>query len=203
MTQTTPRTEQRVERGFLQRGECPRARVLVRGALRTRGLVQILEMRGELIDDVERKPRRAAGFSVAPDDLGPVHRSHDRSRVWHAGDLAERGDEAGPIFALRGQHPASGIGDAVMTAAALTGFFDPAPANPPAILEPVERRVQRGEREPERPARSFVDLPPDLVAVQAALLDERENQDLGAAFLGLVDRSTLEHEGRLYDGQLN
>jgi hypothetical protein len=39
--------------------------------------------------------------------------------------------------------------------------------------------------------------------VQAALFDEREDQDLGAAFLGLVDRSPLEHEGRLYDGQLN
>ena len=126
----------------------------------------------------------------------------DAVRRIHAGHLAERRDEPAPVFALFRQDRAAGLGDAVVAAPALAGLLDPASLDPAAVLEAVERGVERREREAEVAAGALFDQLRDLVAVVRFVLDHREDHDFGAAFLGLVDRSALCHAGTLYAGQL-
>src|SRR5262245_3064096 len=57
------------------------------------------------------------------------------------------------------------------------------PLDPASLLKPVEQRVERGDVETQRPARSRLDQFGNLVAVPLPDLDEREDQQLGAALL--------------------
>src|SRR5689334_20958171 len=66
-----------------------------------------------------------------------------RLGVLDASDLPQRGDEAAPVGALLGEHPPSGLRDAVVAPPPLAGLLDPAPLDPAAILQPVERGVER------------------------------------------------------------
>ncbi len=77
--------------------------------------------------------------------------------------------------------------------ASLPGLFDPPGLEPAAILEPVERRVERGEREPEAAAGPLFDQFRDLVPVVAVVFHDREDHDFGAAFFGLVERPSAGH----------
>src|SRR5205809_768868 len=67
---------------------------------------------------------------------------------------------------------------------------------------PVERGVERGQREAEAAGGPRLDQLGDLVAVVPFVLDDRQDHDLGAAFLGLVNRSSRCHAGPLYEGEL-
>ena len=119
------------------------------------------------------------------------------SGVFHAGHLAEYPDETCPVLALCGQDFAAGLGDPVVAPAPLPGLFDPAAGDPAAGFHAVQRRVQRGQREREHAVGSELDLPADLVAVEAVVFDEREDQELGGAPLGLVKcRPGLRPGGR-------
>src|SRR5688500_1199761 len=104
-------------------------------------------------------------------------------RVFHARDLAEGGDESAPVVALFGEYAAAGVGNAVVAPPALSGLLDPAAFDPAAILEPVQRGVERGEGEAQAAAGPFGDQPGDLVAVVMLVLDDGEDDQLGAAFL--------------------
>src|SRR5262249_30850989 len=112
---------------------------------------------------------------------------------FHARDLAERGDEAAPVGALLRQDPPAGLGDAVVTPAALTGLLDAAALDPPAILEPVQRRIQRCERDALTPGGPLLDQFRDLVPVMAFLLHDGQDDELRAAFLGFVNGSPNRH----------
>src|SRR5262245_39508526 len=137
--------------------------------------------------------RACLRMSARKSGFGVMSMSRKESRVLHPGELAERGDEAGPVGALLGEDAPAGLGDAVVTAAALARLLDPAPLDPAAILHAVERRVERGEREPEAAIRALLDEPRDLVPVMALVLDEGENHHLGASLLGFIDRSACRH----------
>jgi hypothetical protein len=71
----------------------------------------------------------------------------------------------------------------------LAGLFNPASGDPPAILELVEQGIQRRNVKGQQPARFATDLARDVVAVQLAVFERREDEQLGAAFLrrGLDD----------------
>jgi len=62
-----------------------------------------------------------------------------------------------------------------------------------AALEPVQRRIQRGDVKGDRAAGPRVDEFGDLVAVAVALLQQGENQHFGAA----LPQSALGHRRRL------
>ena len=172
--------------------------------------IDLFEVRRQLVDRVCRKARRAGRPGMA-DDLGlsSCVRAISVRVLGYRGVLArrrrhlrERGHEPPPVLALFRQHRAAGVGDAVIAPPPLAGLFHPASLDPAAILHPVERGVEGGQREPQVAVRSLFDQLGNLVAVMRFVLDHRQDQDLGAAFLGLVDRSALRHAGSLYEGQL-
>src|SRR5262249_47449083 len=94
-------------------------------------------------------------------------------------------DEGLPGAALPRQHLLAGAGDPVVAPAPLPGLLDPFALQPAALLETVEERVQRGDVEADHAAGAGGDELRDLVAVARAGLDEREDEQLGAALLQL------------------
>src|SRR5262249_52307748 len=114
----------------------------------------------------------------------------------------EGGDEALPVGALLGKHFPARLGDPIVAAASLPRLLDPPSLDPAAILHAVERRVQGRQREPDAAARSLLDQLADLVPVVAFVLDEREDDDLGAALLRFFDGASRGHAGPLYAGVL-
>ena len=74
----------------------------------------------------------------------------------------------------------------------VTGALDPTPADPPALLEPIQRCVERRQREAQRAARTIFDASGDLVAMQRLLVDQCEDEQVGAAFLGGIDRGPVD-----------
>src|SRR5262245_13683805 len=117
-----------------------------------------------------------------------------QSGMFELRDPSNRVDELFPGGTLRPQHrPALG-GDAVIAAAPFARALDPASLNPPALFEPVEQRIERRRLEPHAAERSLLDELADLVAVSRAMLDERQCQQRGAAFLELaVERRSEVH----------
>src|SRR5262245_19809171 len=107
------------------------------------------------------------------------------------GDLRQGCDEPCPILALTRQHPPAAVGNPIASAAALPRPLDPSPADPAALLEAVERFVERRQREAQRAPRSRLDPARNFVAVERLLLDERENQQVGAALFRGVDGGVL------------
>src|SRR5262249_51110696 len=83
---------------------------------------------------------------------------------------AQGGEEPAPVRALAGQDLPARLRDPVVVAAALARLLHPAAAQPTAVLQPVEGRVQGGEREAQRAAGAGLDLLGDLVAVQGPRL---------------------------------
>jgi hypothetical protein len=101
-------------------------------------------------------------------------------------DAVQRPEEVLPGRAFLGQDAAARRRDAIAAAPARPGALDPAALDEAAILEPVQRRIERRDVEAELALRPLTDQPADVVAVPGLVLDERQDQDVGAAgFLGL------------------
>src|SRR5207248_7111141 len=100
-------------------------------------------------------------------------------------DPVERGEKHLPAAPLRLERAASVGGEAVEAAAARAGALHPAAVNQAAPLQAVERRVERGDMEGERAVRAALDQLGELVAVAVALLEQREDEGLGAALAQL------------------
>src|SRR5439155_8258887 len=109
----------------------------------------------------------------------------------YSDDPADRLHERGPAAALGGERPFPFGGQPVVAAAALAGLLHPAAGDHAAPLEPVEQRVERGDVEAEDPAGARVDQLPQLVAVAGLVLEEGEDQELGAALLPV----RVRHQG--------
>src|SRR5262245_29046454 len=75
--------------------------------------------------------------------------------------------------------------DRVIATAPLPGLLDPPADDPPALFHAVEQRIQRGDVEREHAARLGLNELRDLVAVSRLGLEQRENQELGAALFEL------------------
>src|SRR5262245_65678303 len=101
-------------------------------------------------------------------------------------DAIDRVGDVPRRLALGLEHLLAGGGQAIVAAAALPAFLDPAPLNPAARLEAIEQRVERGDAEFEDAARARFDQLAEVVAVPRLILDEREDQQLRAPFLQLA-----------------
>ena len=101
-------------------------------------------------------------------------------------DTVHRRDEPLPSRSLACEHPSSGGGDAVIASPPLTGLFDPAARDPATLLESIEQRIQRRDPESDRSLGLLLDDLADFVSMTRAMFDERQNQQLGTAFLQLA-----------------
>src|SRR3954469_25967349 len=112
------------------------------------------------------------------------------------GDAVQRGVEALPHAALARERLPAGARQLVVAAAALPGPLDPAPFDQPAVLEAVQRRVERGDVEADGPLGTAGNQLADLVAMPLALFEQREDQELGAPPLQFVLEFVPRHLGR-------
>src|SRR5688572_3757356 len=103
-----------------------------------------------------------------------------------AADAAQRREHRMPVAALRDQCLAARRRETVVTPPSLAGLLDPLPFDQVALLESVEHRVQRSDVETQHSVGAAVDQLRDLVAVTLALLEGRENHQVGAAAFQLV-----------------
>src|SRR5262249_1213903 len=117
------------------------------------------------------------------------HRRISGSRITHSGKIADQREELAPFLPLRGEDVAPLGGETVVAPAPLPGLLDRAALNPLALLELVERGVERGEVEGEQAARSLLDQLRQFVAVTGAVVEKREDQQLGGALLRFADRA--------------
>src|SRR5438477_1756808 len=101
----------------------------------------------------------------------------------NSGYSADRLDEFAPPVTLRGQNLFACGSQPIVAPSPLSGLLHPAAANPAALLEPVKQWVERCDVKAERAARPQFDKLTDVVPMSGAVLHERKNQQLGAAFL--------------------
>src|SRR5262245_59662208 len=107
------------------------------------------------------------------------------SSTFNSRDPADRVGELAPGVALRLQHLLSGRRQPVVAAAALTRPLDPAALDPAALLEAIQQRIQRRDAELQHTARARFDQLAEVVAVARLILDERQDEQLGASLLQL------------------
>src|SRR5688572_6548785 len=100
--------------------------------------------------------------------------------VADARHAVQRRDELVPEAALPLQHLAALGGQLVEAAAALARFLEPPALDETALLEAVEHRVERGNLEADGALRARFDQLADLVPVPLPVLQQRQDQHLGA-----------------------
>src|SRR5262245_5739726 len=122
-----------------------------------------------------------AGSSSRAASRSMTSRFH--SGMFGSGDAADRGHEGLPRASLRLQHFLPFGRQFVIAPPPLPGLLHPLPLDPAPLLKPVEQRIERGDVETQRPARTRLDQFGNVVAVPWPDLDEREDQQLGAALL--------------------
>src|SRR5262245_53426170 len=105
------------------------------------------------------------------------------SGMFGSGDSTDRGHEGLPCATLRLQHFLPFGRQLVIAPPPLPGLLHPLPLDPAALLQPVEQRIERGDVETQRALRTGLDQLGNLVAVPGPGLNEREDQQLGAALL--------------------
>src|SRR5262245_24941979 len=103
--------------------------------------------------------------------------------MFGSGDSTDRGHEGFPCAALRLQHFLPFGRQFVIAPPPLPRLLHPLPLDPAALLKPVEQRIERGDVETQRPARTGLDQFGNVVAMPGPDLNEREDQQLGAALL--------------------
>src|ERR1041384_7786554 len=102
-------------------------------------------------------------------------------------------DEGAPAPPLGGEDLPALRGEPVVAAAALAGLLHPAAGDHAAPPEPVEQRGERRDGEAGDPAGARVDQLAQLVAVAGLVLEQREDQELGAALLPVRVRHQEPH----------
>src|SRR5262249_49945406 len=120
-----------------------------------------------------------------------IARGH--SGMFVSSNPADGLDEIAPRVALRSQHARAGWRQPVVAPPPLARLLDPAALDPAALLQPVEQRVERCDAEAEQATRARFDQLAQVVAMPRLILDERQDQQLGAPLLQLA----IEH-GRFH-----
>src|SRR5947209_6764019 len=113
-------------------------------------------------------------------------------------NLRDRVDELPPVIALRGEDALALGRQTIEAPPAFAGLLDPLARNPSPFLEPVEQRIERRDLEFQASAGALLDQLADLVAVARARVHEREDQELGAAFLQFA----LEHPRDMFHSDI-
>src|SRR5687767_11059469 len=106
--------------------------------------------------------------------------------MFASGHAVDCRDERSPPFLLRRQHLPAGGRDPIEAPPARAGLLHPPPVNPSAFFQAVEERIERSGVKLEFPARPQLDQLRDVVPVPGLVLHQRQNQQLGAAFLELT-----------------
>src|ERR1044072_6117021 len=106
-----------------------------------------------------------------------------------SGNLADRQHEFAPGVALRGEDVGADGREAVVAPAALSRLLNPAAENPAALLESIQQRVERRDAKFQQAARSHLDQLAQVVAVPRLILEQRQDEELGAPLLELA----IEH----------
>ena len=92
-------------------------------------------------------------------------------------------DKVLPTLLLCAQRLSPSRREAVVAASTLLSLLDPPPNNPSVRLESVEQRIERGHMKSQRAARSELNQLRNVVPVPGLILQQRENEELSAAFL--------------------
>jgi hypothetical protein len=103
--------------------------------------------------------------------------------MFYSRDAADSGHEVFPTLLFRAEHPAPFRSEAVIPAAALLRLLDPLALDPALSFEAVEQGIQGGDMEAQGAAGADLDQFRDVVTVTGLGFEEREDQELGAAFL--------------------
>src|SRR5688572_12137844 len=98
----------------------------------------------------------------------------------NSGDLADRADELAPAIPLRLQRLPASRSQAIITPAALAGFFDPAASNPAAFFEAIKKRVKRSDIEMQNATGAHLDELADFITVPRPVLDQGKDQKFRA-----------------------
>src|SRR5437868_1589581 len=93
----------------------------------------------------------------------------------------QRTEKVVPHTPLLAQRAPPGGGQFVIPAPPLPGALDPAPFDQAAVLEPIEGGVEGGDVEVDGAVGAAGDQLADLVAVPLPLLEQRQDEQLGAA----------------------
>src|SRR2546427_6338531 len=135
-----------------------------------------------------RRPRDSSNARAAGAALGRIQNGASQRCVSRRFDPCGSVDgfrKLAPGVALRLQHLLARRRQPVVAAAALSRFFYPAALNPPALLEAIQQRVERGDAKLEDSLRARLNELAEVVAMPRLILDEREDQQLGAALFQL------------------
>src|SRR5688572_32806360 len=111
-----------------------------------------------------------------------------------SGDAPDGLDQRVPAPSLGVEVLPAGGGDPVEPAPALSRFFDPPSLDQPAILEPVEERVETGDVEREHAVGERRNALGQVVPVARLVLDERQDEESRASLL----HSEVEHVALTY-----
>src|SRR6266496_2785941 len=117
---------------------------------------------------------------------GSSCRSRFQLRVTYSRHSVQRRKERAPTPSLRGQHLLSLGGQTVEALAALAALLDPSSLDEAAALEAIERGVERRDVELEGAVGSLVDQLGQFVTMAIALVEQRQDEDFGAAFAKLA-----------------
>src|SRR5262249_47027426 len=122
-----------------------------------------------------------SGESPRPESFAEI--SDRQSRMLTSRDAAHRSDEALPGGSLIGEHSAALRRQPIEPSPAFAGAFDPPTLNPAAPFQAIQQRVQRGDLEANSALGSLFDELAELIAVPGPVLDQREDEQLGASLL--------------------
>src|SRR5712692_6064657 len=106
-------------------------------------------------------------------------------------DVVHGAHEVAPDAELLLEHFSAVHGQPVITPPALAGLLHPAAVDEAALFEAVEQGIEGSDVEAQDAAGAGVNQLAELIAVPRAVLEQRQDEQLGAAFLQLA----VEHLG--------
>jgi hypothetical protein len=107
-----------------------------------------------------------------------------------SGDTVDCSNKFPPAVTLSGQNFSTGGGQAIISTAPLSGFFDPPALDPAAVFQSVEQGIKGRDIEPEDAARAQFDQLPDVITMAGPIFDQGKNQKFGATFFQFaIERS--------------
>src|SRR5262245_46557659 len=123
-----------------------------------------------------------------------------QSRMAESCHAAQGPHERGPSRALFRQHAAAFRCEAIAAPAPLAPGLPPTALDPPALLELVEQRIERCRAKRQQAFRPLGDLTTEVVAVQLARFQTREDEQLRTA---LPRRSVGDGVGHVFESDIS
>src|SRR5262249_40589042 len=116
-----------------------------------------------------------------------------KSGIFNSGDSPNRFYKFAPAVTTGRQDLFAGARKSIISPLTLPGLFQPTATDPSPRLQSVEQRVKRRNAEPQGASRAQFDQLPDFISVARPVLQQRQNQQLGASLLQLAVRELNCH----------